>query len=196
MKQNSLVTGTLVHSQAVSHCSNYVLLRFVVTGGAPVPIICGHNTGQHMYIGEQGARMHYIPSDQMLAPATRQSRSPSSQRATMSGPSRWRWSVVPLVNSLLLPGDPCWVRSCQPCSWGLPSVSHQCQRHNQVELWFSLTYPAVLKMRQSYILCRFIYYTVNKRGKGAKLIEYLKRHQLVSKVLPPVPDIPQCDPNI
>jgi len=24
--------------------------RFVVTGGAPVPIICGHNTGQHMYI--------------------------------------------------------------------------------------------------------------------------------------------------
>ena len=50
-----------------------------------------------------------------------------------------------------------------------------------------LTYPAALKMRQSYILCRFIYYTVNKRGKGAKLIEYLKRHQLVSKVLPPVP---------
>ena len=27
--------------------------RFVVTGGAPVPIICGHNTGQHMYIGEE-----------------------------------------------------------------------------------------------------------------------------------------------
>ena len=26
------------------------LPRFVVTGGAPVPIICGRNTGHHMYI--------------------------------------------------------------------------------------------------------------------------------------------------
>ena len=24
--------------------------RFVVTGGAPVPIVCGRNTGHHMYI--------------------------------------------------------------------------------------------------------------------------------------------------
>ena len=34
--------------------------RFVVTGGAPVPIICGHNTGQHMYIGESGWSAWYL----------------------------------------------------------------------------------------------------------------------------------------
>ena len=39
--------------------SNF-FFRFVVTGGAPVPIICGHNTGQHMYIGESGWSAKYL----------------------------------------------------------------------------------------------------------------------------------------
>ena len=39
------LTGEAITAQTVTPC-----VRFVVTGGAPVPIICGRNTGHHLYI--------------------------------------------------------------------------------------------------------------------------------------------------
>ena len=69
----------------------HLFCRFVVTGGAPVPIICGHNTGQHMYIGEKQMNMHTKYTTFFSQPKLEHCR-------------HWKWLTMPLAHpSVFLP---------------------------------------------------------------------------------------------